>query len=218
MILLLTLPTAAALRNYETLSLNSLPVIPAGSRLLGSLDIKQGWPEPTGAIAPWLWHYGKPFFEQYPGLLKSIAAFAELIDSVAPLPGRDCSIFGMVWTIIKQALNIEYIQRLEPLQSKLSKMGFRELDRKGREDRTKKQAFNERLLMACFGGIALIGPMLIMVLLPGKKVTLITTSVATFLFALVLAILANDSAGKDVLGATAAYAAVLVVFVGTSAG
>lgn len=72
------------------------------------------------------------------------------------------------------------------------------------------------MVMAIFGGAALIGPMLIMTLHPSRNTSLITVSVATFLFALVLAIIANDSSGKDVLGATAAYAAVLVVFVGTS--
>jgi len=67
-----------------------------------------------------------------------------------------------------------------------------------------------------FGGLALIGPMLIMTLHPSRNTSLITVSVATFLFALLLALLARDSTGKDVLGATVAYAAVLVMFVGTS--
>lgn len=47
---------------------------------------------------------------------------------------------------------------------------------------------------------------------------LVTVSVATFIFALVLALCAKNSAGKDVLAATAAYTAVLVGFVWTSAG
>lgn len=70
--------------------------------------------------------------------------------------------------------------------------------------------------MAMFGGVALIGPMLIMTLHPSRNTSLITVSVSTFLFAPLLAFIASDSAGKDVLGATAAYAAVLVVFVGSS--
>lgn len=70
--------------------------------------------------------------------------------------------------------------------------------------------------MAMFGGVALIGPMLIMTLHPSRNTSLVTASVSTFLFALLLAFIASDSAGKDVLGATAAYAAVLVVFVGSS--
>ncbi|KAK3346424.1 hypothetical protein B0T25DRAFT_551967 [Lasiosphaeria hispida] len=50
----------------------------------------------------------------------------------------------------------------------------------------------------------------------GVNTSLITTSVAVVLFSLALAFGATDSSGKDVLAATAAYTAVLVVFVGTS--
>lgn len=70
--------------------------------------------------------------------------------------------------------------------------------------------------MAMFGGVALIAPMLIMTLHPSRNTSLIATSLATFVFALILAVGANISAGNDVLAATAAYAAVLVVFVGTN--
>lgn len=62
--------------------------------------------------------------------------------------------------------------------------------------------------MAMFGGAALIGPMLIMTLHPSLNTSLITVSMATFLFVV------SDSAGKDVLATTAA--AVLVVLVGTN--
>lgn len=58
--------------------------------------------------------------------------------------------------------------------------------------------------------------MLLMVLNYTRNTTLITTSVATVVFTLMLAVFARGMAGKDVLGAVAAYAAVLVVFVGTS--
>jgi hypothetical protein len=78
-----------------------------------------------------------------------------------------------------------------------------------------KAIFN-RLIMALFGGVALIGPTIIMTLHSSPSTCLITTSVATFLFGVVLAIFASGSSGRDVLGATAAYAAVLVVFIGTS--
>jgi hypothetical protein len=80
----------------------------------------------------------------------------------------------------------------------------------------RKQAFSERLWMGAFGGIALIGPMLLMSLHRDLKTSLITCSAATVLFAVVLAILGKSLKGQEVLGATAAYAAVLVVFVGTS--
>lgn len=102
------------------------------------------------------------------------------------------------------------------MEKTVGNLGFRELDQKGREERSRKQAFTQRIVMALFGGAAVIGPMLVMTLHPSRNTSLITVSLATFLFALLLAIVAKDSAGKDVLAATAAYAAVLVVFVGTS--
>lgn len=85
-------------------------------------------------------------------------------------------------------------------------------------------------------GAALIVPMLIMVLDPSQKTSLVTTCVFVFVFASTLVLFnaiayfigliqerdGNKSAMlsdamlqiKDIIGATAAYAAVLVVFVG----
>jgi hypothetical protein len=88
------------------------------------------------------------------------------------------------------------------------------------------------LSYALVGGAALLVPMLIMVLAPSKhqKITsLVTTCVFVIFFAAGLALhtaavltrkVRTGESGplqaKDILGATAAYAAVLVVFVGTS--
>lgn len=74
----------------------------------------------------------------------------------------------------------------------------------------------ERLRMGALGGLALIAPMLIMVLHHDLLTTLMTTSLATILFAGALAWWGTKHSGEAVLGAVAAYAAVLVVFVGTS--
>jgi len=76
------------------------------------------------------------------------------------------------------------------------------------------KALLERFAMAMFGGIALIGPMLLMVLHKDRATNLSTTSVATLLFA---AIIARFSSGTPevIVGVVAAYTAVLVVFVGT---
>jgi len=93
---------------------------------------------------------------------------------------------------------------------------YRELDDAGREERAEKQGVTERFSMALFGGVALMGPVLIMTLRPGRNISLITTSIAIILFALMLAFWARNTSGKDILAATAAYAAVLVVFIGTS--
>jgi hypothetical protein len=108
------------------------------------------------------------------------------------------------------------LQESRDLEHILSLLGYRELDTEGRKFRAERKAYTERLIMGLFGGLALIGPMLIMVLKPSQTASLITVSVATIIFSLVLAKFATDSAAKDVLGATAAYAAVLVVFVGAS--
>lgn len=70
--------------------------------------------------------------------------------------------------------------------------------------------------MALFGGVALIVPTIVMVKTGDVNSSLITTSVATVAFAIIVALGATDSTGKDVLAATAAYTAVLVVFLGTS--
>jgi VIT1/CCC1 family predicted Fe2+/Mn2+ transporter len=81
-----------------------------------------------------------------------------------------------------------------------------------------KSAFSSRLAMALFGGIALIVPTVIMTLYQDVKTCLIVTAVATVIFAFIFALGARDGTGKDVLGATAAYTAVLVVFLGSSVG
>lgn len=69
--------------------------------------------------------------------------------------------------------------------------------------------------MASAGGLILIVPMLIMANLRSQTASLITTCVAMFLFAVGVTF-GTQLKPDQVLGATAAYAAVLVVFVGTS--
>jgi hypothetical protein len=88
------------------------------------------------------------------------------------------------------------------------------------EEKRKKQAEAfwhtiRRFGMAVAGGIALIIPVVIMTLYEGLVQSLVTTSLATFLFAIFVTWYSNANE-KDILAATAAYAAVLVVFVGTS--
>ena len=69
--------------------------------------------------------------------------------------------------------------------------------------------------MAVFGGATLIVPMLIMVLDQRRVTTLLTTSAFTLGIGLILAFWLEDASSKDIIAATAAYAAVLVVFVGS---
>jgi hypothetical protein len=84
------------------------------------------------------------------------------------------------------------------------------------------KALFKRFGIALTIGAALIGPMLLMVLHPGKVTALVTTSVAVFLFSVFIATwltLFNsewEDSDQEVLSASAAYAAVLVVFVGAS--
>jgi hypothetical protein len=79
-------------------------------------------------------------------------------------------------------------------------------------------AVNELALrfgMASAGGLSLIIPVLIMANVPGIVSSLVTTCVAMLFFAIWIT-LRTDLKPDQVLGATATYAAVLVVFVGTS--
>lgn len=72
-----------------------------------------------------------------------------------------------------------------------------------------------RFMVAFAGGLSLIGPMLIMRIGENLTKSLVTTSVAVVLFSGItsLVLRANNT---DTVAATATYAAVLVVFVGTS--
>lgn len=96
------------------------------------------------------------------------------------------------------------------------------IKRFGGETRTEKakqdwiQEYTEKVAMAVTGGAFLIAPMLVMVLHPGLVTSLVTTSACVFAFGLVMAIFLK--APFDVLSATAAYAAVMVVFIGTGTG
>lgn len=77
------------------------------------------------------------------------------------------------------------------------------------------EQFLMRLTMASHGGMFVIVPMLIMATVPGKIASLVTTVVAMLAFAVGITFKTQLKADQ-VLAATAAYAAVLVVFVGTS--
>lgn len=70
-------------------------------------------------------------------------------------------------------------------------------------------------LMALLGGSALLAPMVLMVLKKSLHLTVITVCVSVVLVSGALALFSRKSA-FEILGLTAAYAAVLVVFVGAS--
>ncbi|KAI0490405.1 hypothetical protein F4859DRAFT_520217 [Xylaria cf. heliscus] len=95
-------------------------------------------------------------------------------------------------------------------------LGFRELDRKRLEKRRLLMALKLRFHMALVGGTTLLVPVVLMALYRNLHTQLIITSVATVIFSLLVVLLGTDSNGKDILASTAAYTAVLVVFVGAS--
>jgi hypothetical protein len=72
--------------------------------------------------------------------------------------------------------------------------------------------FRRRLEMAVFGGVFLLGPMWLMVLHRTKYTALGSTTAFVIVFGAVMVKYLDKE--MDVLSATAAYAAVLVVFVG----
>jgi hypothetical protein len=78
--------------------------------------------------------------------------------------------------------------------------------------RNQTKGFEHRVLAAVVGGIFLIGPMWLMVLYKTPYTALVSTTVCVTMFGLLMALLLDKL--MDVLSSTAAYAAVLVVFVG----
>ncbi|KAI1765173.1 hypothetical protein GGR53DRAFT_284152 [Hypoxylon sp. FL1150] len=74
-----------------------------------------------------------------------------------------------------------------------------------------------RFVVAISGGLFLVVPMVVMTIQPSVLKSLITVSTFVLLFALILAFAVKVS-NVETLISTATYAAVLVVFVGTSTG
>lgn len=66
------------------------------------------------------------------------------------------------------------------------------------------------------GGFALVWPMTVMLAYPELNVALFTTTISILVVVTFLAFLVDDLQPKDLFACTAAYAAVLVVFVGTA--
>lgn len=100
------------------------------------------------------------------------------------------------------------------------------IPRHAKLDEEKAQDIIQRFCWGIGGGLALLAPMLLMVLHKTLLTTLLTTSISVVLFAFVVAVVSGgiipgtktiDLGPRDVLAATATYAAVLVVFVGASA-
>lgn len=92
-------------------------------------------------------------------------------------------------------------------------MAYRELAQAGGS----QQAYTARIFMAYFAPVALIIPVAIMVLLGANSYGNLGVVILFIgLFAIVFALGASDSTSKDIFAATAAYTAVLVVFLAAS--
>lgn len=91
-----------------------------------------------------------------------------------------------------RAAMLEREQLAKQVEWSTQRYFFRELNREVRLESERTQAYWERLWMGVFGGIALIGPMLLMVLHHDLNTSVITVSIATALFTLVLAIAGRD--------------------------
>ncbi|KAI9654765.1 MAG: hypothetical protein M1821_005759 [Bathelium mastoideum] len=78
--------------------------------------------------------------------------------------------------------------------------------------------FASRVLVAVFGGLSLVVPMLIMSINPTLTKSLVTTSAFVIAFGVGMATFMPQAESKDLVTSTAAYAAVLVVFVGVGGG
>jgi hypothetical protein len=93
--------------------------------------------------------------------------------------------------------------------------GLSTMPRSVAQKAAEKHAFVTRLGMAVFGGLSLLIPKIIMVLVPKRNVSLITISV--FVVGFVAAISwGSELKPGELLAAASAYTAVLVVFVGAS--
>ncbi|KAJ3527111.1 hypothetical protein NM208_g10867 [Fusarium decemcellulare] len=110
--------------------------------------------------------------------------------------------------IIEQPLHIPHV----PLPNYTGHEGC--LAKKDWEEQ-QGSAFLGRFTVAILAGLALIVPMLIMKLSNSLVAQLVTVGVCVFILGLALS-LSHSMEKKDIIGGTAAYAAVLVVFVGSS--
>ncbi|KAI1081486.1 hypothetical protein F5B20DRAFT_579349 [Whalleya microplaca] len=119
------------------------------------------------------------------------------------------------WSLVRRAMNdasLESIDEYSHGNLDLIIGAFNQRNRINKERSFK--AFIVRFATAMSGGIALIGPMLLMVLHKDTATDLATTSFSVILFAFFMAIYSNGSP-EAIVGIVASYAAVLVVFVGT---
>ena len=161
------------------------------------------------------------FDEELAGITATQVAIERHGSSLEPVaPGED-------QPPILQALTRRRDSRLASISSEILYIG--KLDRSRRPDteislmldriaenyHQRAGKFFKKIWMALLSGFTLLAPVLIMRLHPGLLTSLVTTSVFILAVGVMLATAMKEAEPKDVVGATAAYAAVLVVFIGT---
>jgi hypothetical protein len=72
----------------------------------------------------------------------------------------------------------------------------------------------QQILLAIGAGGSLLVPKIIMTFETSRRARLIVVSVATILFGVLFTVISNSK--ENILGATAAYAAVMVVYIGSA--
>ena len=72
----------------------------------------------------------------------------------------------------------------------------------------------QQIILAVAGGASLLVPMIIMTFKTSQTARLIVVSVATILFGMVFAVVSSSK--ENILAGTAAYAAVMVVYIGSA--
>lgn len=102
-----------------------------------------------------------------------------------------------------------------PLPKDYENIQLRAIGRNEANRATDRKNKLSRFAMSTLGGLLLVVPMLIMANIPGKIPSLVTTCVALVIFSALVTLL-TELGPHEILATTAAYAAVLVVFVGTS--
>lgn len=119
------------------------------------------------------------------------------------------------WAIMKPVVNKLYKSTTKTMMEAPRDYGDPEMIFNAR-NWTKKREFSKRFWFGLAGGLALIAPMLLILLHHDRVTALATASVATVLFAVTMAFYHEaDASPLALVGATAAYSAVLIVLVGT---
>jgi hypothetical protein len=128
-----------------------------------------------------------------------------------------------------ELVELNFESSSDPIRGFFQKIAMAFLQRKrGKDSENAKRSVNmatmraipiadniARFVIAIVGGSSLLVPVILMAFLTTRTSHLIITSVFTIVFAIAMSFISTAS-NQEVLGSTAAYAAVLVVFVGTS--